>query len=673
LPSGEQVQDLSFGYDHVGNPTRIESHLPAPAPGDHRLPGGGSWSFRYDGVDRLVSAKGSMELAPGKVDRFDQGFAYTKIHNLKRKTRKHTIDNPGDSGGQVTPPHTNFDYRYTYDSQRPHHAVRVGNGGVDALTARAGSEILGPERRWDMGQAAGESTALRSQGRAFVFVACAMVACSSPGLEPDRDPVTPSCVLRGEHCERDAACCSGICQNGSCSCLSLSSRCAHENECCSSGSTPATCQAGFCTIGERAEGSTCTSDAECLSGACEGNLCGQRRCNFAGEVCRDTAQCCTGLACEGGEVCTPSCVAEGQACSTEQLCCSGLECRGGVCAGVCHRYDGACGQGGLLCCPGYECAGTACLRCGPEGGLCEDDDDCCAGGLCVSGECACPSACAEDADCCQRQVCHQGACRCSTLGEHCRDNLDCCERQGLNCNDGVCRGTNSRGSGATCIDPSDCFFSGCEQGRCCSGEEEYCEIDDECCEGLGCTWDSRCRACQHLRGDCFDDCCPGLVCAIGYGCLVPAGGECVADEDCFNQYRCSEDGLCCGDEAGRCNSDDECCDGLACDPEWKQCYPPPGTPCVGGECGGRLRCIGDVCCMPANFVCATDTDCCNGRCADGRCECSWPGEGCEEAWHCCGTSRCEGGQCCLHLEATCSSTADCCAGLTCRGNRCQSG
>jgi hypothetical protein len=41
-------------------------------------------------------------------------------------TRKHTIDNPGDSGGQVTPPHTNFDYRYTYDSQRPHHAVRVG-------------------------------------------------------------------------------------------------------------------------------------------------------------------------------------------------------------------------------------------------------------------------------------------------------------------------------------------------------------------------------------------------------------------------------------------------------------------------------------------------------------------------------------------------------------------
>jgi RNA 2',3'-cyclic 3'-phosphodiesterase len=127
LPSGEQVQDLSYGYDHVGNPTSIESHLPAPAPGDHRLPGGGSWSFRYDGVDRLVSAKGSMELAPGKVDRFDQGFAYTKIHNLKRKTRKHTIDNPGDSGGQVTPPHTNFDYRYTYDSQRPHHAVREGD------------------------------------------------------------------------------------------------------------------------------------------------------------------------------------------------------------------------------------------------------------------------------------------------------------------------------------------------------------------------------------------------------------------------------------------------------------------------------------------------------------------------------------------------------------------
>jgi hypothetical protein len=27
----------------------------------------------------------------------------------------------------VTPPHTNFDYRYTYDSQRPHHAVRVGD------------------------------------------------------------------------------------------------------------------------------------------------------------------------------------------------------------------------------------------------------------------------------------------------------------------------------------------------------------------------------------------------------------------------------------------------------------------------------------------------------------------------------------------------------------------
>jgi RHS repeat-associated protein len=127
LPTGEQVQDLSYDYDAVGNPKTIESRLPPPSPGDHRLPGGGTWSFSYDGVDRLRTAQGHMELAPGKRDTFDQKFEYSKIHNLTRKRRSHTIENPGPSGGEVTPPHTNFDFQYTYDPQRPHHAVRVGD------------------------------------------------------------------------------------------------------------------------------------------------------------------------------------------------------------------------------------------------------------------------------------------------------------------------------------------------------------------------------------------------------------------------------------------------------------------------------------------------------------------------------------------------------------------
>jgi len=123
LPGGDAVQDLHYAYDAVGNLTSMQSLLPEPGPGS-KLPGGGGWSFTYDGVYRLKHAAGSNALAPNKVTRFEQTFAYSPSHNLLHKRRDHFIDTFG--GSTVTPPHTNIDYPYEF-TERPHAPTRVGD------------------------------------------------------------------------------------------------------------------------------------------------------------------------------------------------------------------------------------------------------------------------------------------------------------------------------------------------------------------------------------------------------------------------------------------------------------------------------------------------------------------------------------------------------------------
>jgi RHS repeat-associated protein len=120
-------QNLSYTYDLSGNPTQIVSGLSTPTAGS-RIPGGGTWIFGYDGVDRLVEASGTQTKAPiggvAQSTNYSQGFSYDKIHNITQKTRVH-VEVSGNQN--YFPPETNLnELAYTYSTTRPHQPLTIG-------------------------------------------------------------------------------------------------------------------------------------------------------------------------------------------------------------------------------------------------------------------------------------------------------------------------------------------------------------------------------------------------------------------------------------------------------------------------------------------------------------------------------------------------------------------
>ncbi len=124
LPSNARIQDLRYAYDKSSNPTLIDSLLPIPGPSSD-LPGSGSLSLSYDGVDRLVRAQGTTSLAPQKSTAYDQRLSYSSSHNLLSKQREHVVTQP--SSIEVFPADTNIDLPYFYDGPRPHAPTQVGD------------------------------------------------------------------------------------------------------------------------------------------------------------------------------------------------------------------------------------------------------------------------------------------------------------------------------------------------------------------------------------------------------------------------------------------------------------------------------------------------------------------------------------------------------------------
>jgi hypothetical protein len=112
LPNGSPVQKLAYQYD-AGS----------------KLPGGGTWNFSYDGVDRLTQAQGNQTFAPNKVTSYTQTYTFDSIHNTKTKKRVHGITNNG--GSTQKPSQTNIDFAYVFGGTRPHAPTSVGDSTLN--------------------------------------------------------------------------------------------------------------------------------------------------------------------------------------------------------------------------------------------------------------------------------------------------------------------------------------------------------------------------------------------------------------------------------------------------------------------------------------------------------------------------------------------------------------
>lgn len=336
--------------------------------------------------------------------------------------------------------------------------------------------------------------------------------CCSDRCEHNR-----CCSSLGQPCSRDAHCCDGDCDpvRNICCISSGTGPCTSHGDCCSGICNLAT---GTCCGGA---GATCDEDGDCCApNTCHAIGAGERICcRNTGEVCAETRDCCFGQCGDNGTCCLPEgdvCVGDDQCCSgrcgddgtcrppgcdparpareecpglANPLCCHGVcaecpldsgipRCCGTACFGV--RDDDHCGLCSTVCAEGEICekdiaAPSGCCR--PNGGQCEEQDDCCFGLSCCGGTCVECSPDFTNAVCCG-DACVDAACGPNQTF----DPTSCaCAFQPAGCQGA------GKPNGQSCANNGECCTGRCESGVCtCRSLGVSCSRHDQCCHNLLC-------------------------------------------------------------------------------------------------------------------------------------------------------------------------------------------
>ncbi len=426
-------------------------------------------------------------------------------------------------------------------------------------------------------------------------------------------------------------------------------------------------------------GTSCTSDAECASGACEqtaqntSTCCAQQCgpgliCAFDGSRCveceGDATQCegDTAVSCAGGArrrtLCPNGCT-EGQGCNDRAplgATCAQTECQPGLscltdrsgarrcCSRNCEAEDKLCAEDGSCVCPEGQTQGSAgnCLL--QQGDPCGAGTACGPGLTCVDGVC-CDQAC-------------DGACEsCNLAGSVGRCAYD--ERDLGLCPPGQqcagrddCRALNRE----ACQAGADCLSANCEPqvgirgarvccAQACGGQRDSCSSNGSSC--VECESAADCpNGCNN--GLCNDLRRPGELCTLSDQCSTQA---CVRDQNDPSLSRCCPS---CG--AGQlCTSSGQCVN------------PPAGQ---GGACGAGRSCAVGLTCVDGTCCESSCTGVCEQCNAQGVCQQLGGAGGCPQGQQCQGRSSCvpipaEAGESCARGEQCVGLGVSCIAG-TCR-------
>jgi RHS repeat-associated protein len=119
---GRAFQALIYGYDAVGNVKSLTNALPAPL--STGFGGAVGFTYGYDSLNRLTSARGQAETRPGVSDVFTAGWEYSDIHNLTRAVLQREVVS---QTGRERPPGETRDEGYVYDALHPHRARTIGS------------------------------------------------------------------------------------------------------------------------------------------------------------------------------------------------------------------------------------------------------------------------------------------------------------------------------------------------------------------------------------------------------------------------------------------------------------------------------------------------------------------------------------------------------------------
>ena len=371
-----------------------------------------------------------------------------------------------------------------------------------------------------------------------------------------------------------------------------------------------------------ADGSPCSSGADCGTGFCVSNVCCNTACGPCGDcssgTCANfvegsagTPACALPFACNGssatcptscagdadciatdycsGSACVPA-QASSASCTEDRQCTSGNCSIAGICAGssangtVCTAADqcetGYCASG--VCC-NSACTAGPCQACNVSGavGTCETEpvtspgSPSCAPYACNGSSTACPTTCAQDAQCSPADHCSAGSCVAKqAMGTTCTADDQCAS---ASCVSGICVGLQLNGT--TCTAADQCSLDYCVTGICCN---TACPGACATCATGSCGAAPETSpggpSCAPYVCDGADTTCP-TVCSADANCIasdycsdnacVPAqanGGACTEDRQCASG-NCSQAGICSGGLArgAACTAGDQCVTGLCVD------------------------------------------------------------------------------------------------------------
>jgi RHS repeat-associated core domain len=120
---GNLFQNLSYGYDSVGNILNLANDVAIPTP--NQFGGPTTQQFGYDDLYRLTHAEGTFDFGPGKRRSYRFDLAYDAIHNIVAKQQNDVVTQP--SGTPITQKKTSYVFNYAYGSTHPHAPTHIGN------------------------------------------------------------------------------------------------------------------------------------------------------------------------------------------------------------------------------------------------------------------------------------------------------------------------------------------------------------------------------------------------------------------------------------------------------------------------------------------------------------------------------------------------------------------
>ena len=489
---------------------------------------------------------------------------------------------------------------------------------------------------------------------------CRVSGCVSPFV---CNASTGACVSGGGP---GSPCSAGPCGASAPTCVD--GVCCKTSSCATGYSCNGSVNTGTCS---KKQGTACSSDTECGTGACTDGVCCDQACTGKCQACDNAGSVGT---------CTPTSGAPHNA-AKRGTCATGSDAScNAVCNGAdiltCH-FPGAaktCGTASCNASTGIETHVSYC----DGGGNCSDVSKSCSPFVC-SGT-TCKSTCSADGDCATGYFCQGGACApAAGVGGSCTTPASC--GAGLFCTDGHCCGVSTCGAGKTCGGPSapgsctttqggscavdaNCATGHCVDGVCCdtacAGQCQACNVATKigaCSPVVGAPHGTR-LSCPSSSGDvACSSVCNGIDTAT---CHFPSGSTSCGAASCSSGVEkhvsaCDGAGNCgdvpkscsayaCGPTSCKttCAVDGDCISGYFCDVTSHACTKTAGigNPCSGASaCGAGTYCTDGYCCGVTSCgagktcggshpgtcttlnggTCKIDVDCANGHCVDGVC------------------------------------------------------